>query len=328
MAASTALRARLVVATGALAACSLIGGLRAVAATATAAASPAALAPAPAVVDDTPSTTAGAQLSAGVVPTTTIPRPAPVVAATSAPPAVPTRSTTTTSTAGAVPAKAKAKAKTPATGTGTWALVVGNGDYAGATPDLPLARRDAEIAADAFSRHGVAADHQRVLLDAAATRPGILAGIEWLNASAGPDATVLVMFAGHAYATGSAEVALVTNESDTLSNRELGAAFDGLAARKVWFTFATCYAARFETLLRPGRVLTAASGADEQSYDNASLGASYLGHYLFAEALGNDPTATDVATAFRHADANIARDYPNRRPLEIQVQGDSTVIRL
>jgi len=77
------------------------------------------------------------------------------------------------------------------------ALVIGIGDYA-FVADVPYADRDARaFAAYLIRTRGVAADRVRVLLDGNATREAIGEGLDWLAATATPQSTVWVYFAGH-----------------------------------------------------------------------------------------------------------------------------------
>ena len=80
---------------------------------------------------------------------------------------------------------------------GTWALVIGINDYPGVRYDLRSAVNDANDVNDALAQLGVTNDRRLVLRDTQAGADTIRAALDWLTAHAGPDATMVLFFAGH-----------------------------------------------------------------------------------------------------------------------------------
>ena len=97
------------------------------------------------------------------------------------------------------------------------------------------------------------------------------------------------------------------------------------ARQRMWLLLATCYAGGFTEALAPGRVLTGAAGANQLAYENRSLGASYLVHYLVREGWLQGAAGPTVQEAFDYASATLAREHPNRMP--VQINPDGTEIR-
>jgi hypothetical protein len=85
----------------------------------------------------------------------------------------------------------------------------------------------------------------------------------------------------------------------------------------MWIGIAACYGGGFDDALAPGRVLTAAAGKNDLAYENSALGHSYLVEYMVRRAMLQGKAAGSVQEAFAWARAQIAHDYPNRQPVEI-----------
>jgi hypothetical protein len=203
---------------------------------------------------------------------------------------------------------------------GTWAVMIGINDYPGTSHDLRSAVNDANDVNEALGKMGVAGDHRLLIRDGQATTSTIRTSIDWLNAHAGPDAIAVFFYAGHVRKMSSATEALVGADGGTLTDSELASALDGLKAKRAWIAIAACYSGGFTEVLRPGRILTAASSADSVAYENEGFGRSYLVQYMVRKAMieGNAPTS--VQAAFSYAKEQLSRDYPDRVP----VQYDST----
>lgn len=77
-------------------------------------------------------------------------------------------------------------------------LSVGVGDYANPkVNDLNLTTADARAMAQAMLNLTRGETHLRLLLDAAATKAGIKAGIDWLAQTVGPDDLAIFYYSGH-----------------------------------------------------------------------------------------------------------------------------------
>lgn len=198
---------------------------------------------------------------------------------------------------------------------GTWAVIVGINDYPGGGHDLRSAVNDASDTVAMLDAMGVPAERRVVLTDRAASRAAILASISWLADHAARDAKVLFFYAGHARNKGGQQL-IVGSDGATISDVELAAAFDRVVADRVWFVMAACYSAGFDEMVRPGRILTAASGAHELAYENLGFGRSYLVEYMIRRTLTPGRAGT-IEAAFSVAEAELRRDYPNRVPVQI-----------
>ncbi len=209
---------------------------------------------------------------------------------------------------------------------GTWALVIGIDDYPGSSHDLRSAVNDALDVDLALAQMGVPADHRLRLTDGQATVGTVRTGLAWLVAHAGPDATAVVFYAGHVRRLDRDRQALVGADGRLLSDLDLAAALDPLQARRTWVAIAGCFGGGFTEVLRPGRVLTAAAGADQLAYENEGFDRSYLVEYMVRKAM-IEAGATSVQAAFAWAAGQLRHDYPNRVPVEYDLAGGTVDLR-
>lgn len=213
------------------------------------------------------------------------------------------------------------------TGTGgeVFALVIGIDDYPGTQADLRSAVADAELVDAALAGFGVPAEHRMVLRDGQARRDEVAAAVAALVQQGGPDATLVLAYAGHTRKVAPGREAIVLADGETLTDREL-AALLAPATQRMWLLFATCFAGGFTELLAPGRILTGAADADSLAYESPALNASYLVHHLVREGWLEGGAGPTVQDAFRYADARLEAEHPQRRP--IQVDEDGRPLRL
>lgn len=207
-----------------------------------------------------------------------------------------------------------------------WAVVIGIDQYDGATPDLGSAVGDAASMVAVLDRFGVDAAHRSVRLNRDATAEGVLAGARWLVDRAGPEDTAVLFYAGHVRLRQGAQV-VVGADGNTVRDTELAAILAPLRAKQTWIVMAACFGGGFTELLAPGRILTAASPADELAFENVELGASYLSHYLLYQALLQGAANASVQDAFSWSQAQLSQRFPNRllvqddrlgRPLDLR----------
>ncbi len=196
---------------------------------------------------------------------------------------------------------------------GTWAVMIGINNYPGSEYDLQYAVNDANEVNRALAGFGVAAERRLLLLDNQAGLGSIRRSVEWLNANAGPDATVVFFYAGHVRKAGSNE-AIVGADGGMLRDVELAAMLDELQAAKVWIGIAACYGGGFTEVMKPGRVLVAAAAANELAYENVSFGRSYLVEYMVRRAM-IDSGITTVEGSFAAAREGLRKDFPDRLPV-------------
>lgn len=197
------------------------------------------------------------------------------------------------------------------------ALIVGIDDYPGSGSDLNAAGTDAVLVDTALDRFGVPVDNRVLLRDGQARREQLVAALEGLAAATGPADTFVFAYAGHVRKLDSDTEAIVAADGGLITDEEVAAILARSAARRGWLLLATCYAAGFTEALAPGRVLTAAAGADSLAYESPSVDGSYLVHHLVREGWLQGQAGPSVQEAFAYADARIAQAYPNRRPVQI-----------
>jgi hypothetical protein len=207
-----------------------------------------------------------------------------------------------------------------------WAVMIGVDDYPGSRYDLHSAVADLGDVDQALSQYQVPGDHRLALRNRQVTAAYVLAAADWLVARAGPEDVAVFFYAGHVRRLSAARQAIVAADGRTVVDVDLADRLAGLAAGRTWLVLAACYGGGFDELLGPGRVLTAAAPRDRVAYENEGLDGSYLVHYMVREAMIERRAAGSVQEAFAYASAAIARDYPNRPPVQIDQAG--TVIDL
>jgi hypothetical protein len=194
-----------------------------------------------------------------------------------------------------------------------WAIVVGINDYPGDDHDLTKAVADARDMDAALAGYGVPPSHRLLLLDGQASSGNLRRSLAWLVGHAAPDATAVVFFSGHVAHVadgprGPSHVALLAADGTGLTDREIARSLDHLEARSAWIAIAACYGAEFDTLLAPGRVLTAAAGRGQLAYENSALDHSYFVEYMVQRAMLEGRAPDSVQAAFGWARAQIAHD--------------------
>lgn len=201
-----------------------------------------------------------------------------------------------------------------------YALIIGIDDYPGTSADLRSAVADAELVDAALAGFGVPAEHRMVLRDGQARRSEVAAAVAALAQQGGPDATLVLAYAGHTRKVAPGREAIVLADGGTLTDLEL-AALLAPATQRMWLLFATCFAGGFTELLAPGRILTGASDADSLAYESPALNASYLVHYLVRAGWLEGGAGPTVQDAFGYADARIEAEHPQRRPIQVDDLG-------
>lgn len=205
-----------------------------------------------------------------------------------------------------------------------FAVMIGIDDYPGRRHDLSSAAADASLVDQALAGFGVPDGNRVVLRDGQATRAAVVSAISDLVAQEGPGSTLVLAYAGHVRKLSRHTEAMVLADGGLLTDRELA---DLLApvSQRMWLLLATCYAGGFTEALAPGRILTGAAGEHQLAYENRSLGASYLVHYLVREGWLEGAAGPSVQEAFDHASAALAEEHPDRMP--VQINPDGTDIR-
>lgn len=210
---------------------------------------------------------------------------------------------------------------------GTWALIIGINDYPGVRYDLRSAVNDADDVDQALARLGVTADRRMVLRDGQAGASTIRAALDWLTAHAGPDATIVLFYAGHVRKAERGREVLVGSDGGIVPDTEVAAMLDRSPAQRAWIAIAGCYAGGFDEVVRPGRILTAAAPSDRVAYENEGFGRSYLVEYMVRRGILGRGLST-VEGAFAWASAELQRDFPERVPVQLDAVAGELDLRV
>ena len=209
-----------------------------------------------------------------------------------------------------------------------FALLVGIDDYPGSGHDLHSAVADVDTMDAALAGFGVPAGNRVVLRDGQATRAEVEAAVRALVHQGGPGATYVFGYAGHVRKIAIGTEALVLADGQVMRDTELARLLAPATTQHMWIVLAGCYGGGFTELLAPGRVLTAASGANQLAYEDPRLNASYLVYYLVREAWLQGKAGDSVQEAFAYADATLAQKRPDRRPVQIDESGGPLILGL
>ena len=207
-----------------------------------------------------------------------------------------------------------------------FAVLVGINDYPGSRRDLQAAVADVDLVDAALAGFGVPPENRVVLRDGQATLAAATAAIRALVERGGPGATYVLAFTGHVRKLDRDTEAMVFADDRVLRDDELAALVAPAATQRFWFLVSACYSAGFTELLRPGRVLTAAAGANELAWENPDLNASYLVHQMVREGWLRGKAGPSVQEAFAYAHAVLSREHPNRVPVQIDHLGAPLVL--
>jgi hypothetical protein len=223
-----------------------------------------------------------------------------------------------TSSSGALDAATAALQPQDGTKGQVWAVVIGINDYPGDSNDLRSAVADADDMVAALHRYGVDGDHILLAEEGDATGRGILETLDWLDQQAAPEDTAVFFYAGHARKLDQTTEAVVGSDGRVVPDWMMAQHLAGLRAHDAWIVMASCYGGGFTELLQPGRVLTAAAGANDLAYESQTFGRSYLGEYLVRRGMLLDGSAGPTAQqAFDYAQAALQQEHPDRVLTEI-----------
>ena len=225
---------------------------------------------------------------------------------------------------GAAPAASTCAAPPPPvapSGTGTWAVIIGINRYPSGHFDLQSAVPDARDVDEALGRFGVPPGQRLVMTDESATGCRIDAAADWLVRNAGPAATAVFFYAGHARKLGGSTEALIAADGANVTDADLAHHLAGLQSAHTWIGISACFGGGFDELLGPGRILTAAAGPNALAYENEGFHRSYLVQYMVRKAMIEGAAPDTVQQSYQWAWAALDRDYPNRMPYQIDRAG-------
>jgi hypothetical protein len=207
-----------------------------------------------------------------------------------------------------------------------FALLIGIDDYPGRRFDLESAVADVDTIDAALAGFGVPARNRVVLRDGQATLDTVRSAIRSLVAQGGAGATYVLGYAGHARWVDRDTQEIVLADGGSLLDRELAALLAPARTQRMWLLFATCYAGGFTELLAPGRILTGAAPADQRAWEDPELNGSYLVHHFVREGWLQGRAGDSVQQAFAYADRTLARERPDRRPVQFDELGRPLVL--
>jgi len=262
---------------------------------------------------------AAAAQKAAVAPsttsTTTAPEPGPMPEPTvaTAPPPPPVTTPPPPAEPRPRPASSSAPRVLPRGSGGTWAVVLGVDEYRG-DENLDAAVADANEMVATLVAANVPGQNILLLRNSEVTPASILAATDWLVDNTGEDGLALFMWAGHVRPVGADTEALATGDGGMVTDKALAARLRPLRAKRSWIMIAGCYGGGFTELLGPGRLLTAASTADKEAYENTLLGHSYLVEYVVRRSIHNGEGPREVIGAVGWAQSRIKKEHPGREP--------------
>jgi hypothetical protein len=210
---------------------------------------------------------------------------------------------------------------------GVWAVVIGINNYPGSKSDLRSAVNDATDVQEALLDFGVPESRLMVLRDEQASANMILTAADWLVSHAGKRSKVVFFYAGHVRKVAKNTEVIVAADGTTVSDVELARHLVGLRAEQTWIGLAACYSGGFTELLGDGRVLTAATDANNLAYENLEFKRSYLVQYMVREAFLQGKADTSIQDAFAHAKKALEKAYPNRVPVQYDEAGGPLDLR-
>lgn len=187
-----------------------------------------------------------------------------------------------------------------------WAVVIGIADYAeyqGQEFDLCHPDEDAkEMTKALVTKYGFPRGHVRLLLNEQATAAAIVGAIDWLAEREDANSTVVFFFSGHGgwvndtdpWADADVELdgideGIVSYDWYGLTDGYLNATFSAFETEKFALIFGSCYSGGMfdddDDLQAEGRVICAASMANETAFDYCGLGNTLFGYYFIDQGI-------------------------------------------
>jgi caspase domain-containing protein len=195
---------------------------------------------------------------------------------------------------------------------GRHALIVGINNARGGRP-LPGSVTDAKNLRDALLMYGFKRENITMLLDGAASRAAIRAGLDSLAQRTPTDGIAVFAVATHTRRHGG-QNELLTADGLRISASELALSL-GRVRSRLWTALPTCYSAGYALpgIVGPNRIATFASSADEPSYQLGE-GGSFLILNMVRKAMIERQAPTSVEDAFRWARDTLKEESPSNVP--------------
>jgi len=153
----------------------------------------------------------------------------------------------------------------------------------------------------------------RLLLDGDAKAKAIVDAIDWLKSWEGPNSEVAFFYSGHGstydgYDDGDKEYtdeAIVSADLYVILDGQLRQMFSDFDSSKISLTFDSCFSGGMDDLEASGRVVVAACGEEQYSYDGTSDQQNGVFTYYYVKGLNEHNT---VEGAFSYA-SPLARKF-------------------
>jgi hypothetical protein len=200
-----------------------------------------------------------------------------------------------------------------------WAVVIGIADYEGREYDLYHPDEDAkEMQKALITEYGFPAQNIKLLLNRQATAEAIVSAIDWLAEKEDANSTVVFFFSGHGFQVpddlgwdadvewDGMDEGIVSYDLLPLTDGFLAYKFSTFESQKFALIFGSCNSGgMFDSWLdkhgrptsdpkravtpvdlqAPGRVICAASMANETAWDYSELGNTLFGYYFIDEGI-------------------------------------------
>jgi len=205
-----------------------------------------------------------------------------------------------------------------------WAVVIGISDYRGSQNDLQYCDDDAMDMYNYLLANGYPAGNIKLLLDKKATGRAIMSAIDWLNSGENGSSDVVFFYSGHGstyegYNDGDTEYtdeAIVSADLKLILDGQLMQKFATFESQKISFIFDSCFSGGMNDLQGSGRIIVAACGETQLSYDGTANQKNGVFTYYYMDGLN---TYNTVEGAFTYA-APLAHDFEQQYNVQMDPQ--------
>lgn len=174
-----------------------------------------------------------------------------------------------------------------------WAVVIGIADYAGVGNDLKYTDDDAKDIYNYLLSKGYPAGNMKMLLNKQATAVNIIDAINWMDSYEGTNSECVFFYSGHGstadgYNDGDTEYTdegIVSHDLYLILDGDLAQEFSTYSSGKIGFMFDSCFSGGMVDLAGSGRVVSAACGENEYSYDGTPRMKNGVWTYYFMQGL-------------------------------------------
>ncbi len=189
-----------------------------------------------------------------------------------------------------------------------WAVVIGIADYQGVQNDLQYTDDDAVDMYNYLVSKGYPTTNIKLLLNTKASARNILKAIDWMNSMETKATSECVFFySGHGstydgYNDGDTEYtdeAIVSSDLYLILDGQLCQRFSTFTSQKLSFIFDSCFSGGMDDLAGPGRVVVAASGETQYSWDGPAYMQNGVFTYFYMQGLYS---YNNIETAFSYAE--------------------------